>query len=66
MNIIKFKITVNTASAIIVLAIISDTFRFTVLIDLRKSINESTHINANAAPITWLNNVITVESISIL
>lgn len=39
MNIIKFKITVNTASAIIVLAIISDTFRFTVLIDLRKSIN---------------------------
>lgn len=66
MNIIKFKITVNTASAIIVLAIISDTFRFTVLIDLRKSINESTHINANAAPITWLSNVITVESISIL
>ena len=66
MNIIKFKIAVNTASAIIVLAIISDTFRFTVLIDLRKSINESTHINANAAPITWLRNVITVESISIL
>lgn len=66
MNIIKYKITVNTASAIIVLAIISDTFRFTVLIDLRKSINESTHINANAAPIIWLSNVVAAESIAIL